>query len=450
MKKLLFCILFFLHQVSTLAQLKVGENPGMLDENAEFEVESLNKGLLLPRLALQATNLSSPLSAYVAGIIVYNTQSSGSGEFGVTPGMYYSDGTKWIKINSYTDGSETKILAGSNVTIQGIGTNESPYIIQFNPNQTTTTNPITSLPVSGDLFGTTEAANVVGLQGHPISSQHPELGQILQWGLNGWTPTTFNSTNLYTTDGFLTGNRTVAQNTSTIAFTNTATTGTSHFTIDETTLNIDAVNNRVGIGTANPAESLSIVGGSIGIDYGQSIRTNNTSHLRRDLLKTSWDSAISADILTISTPGTGKGNIVLQTSDNLGALSTRLTINEAGNVGIGTSVPTERLEVNGNIRANAMIVNSDFKLKKTILPVRNSLENLSKINAYSYYFKKDTQSVDLQFGLIAQEIQGIYPNLVTNNGEHLGVNYVQLIPILIDAIKELKAEINALKEQLKK
>lgn len=362
MKFFFYLIVFLLLHVSVKAQLKIGKNPGMLNENAELEVESLNKGFLLPRMALQATHLPSPLNEHVAGMTIYNTHTSGEGEFAVFPGMYYSDGTKWVRINVITDGSETKLTAGSNVSILGTGTASSPYTISFNPNQTniSSTSP---LPVSGDLFGTTDAARVIGLQGYSVSTQEPVLGQLLQWSQNGWTPTTFNTVNLYTTDGILTENRIITQNDKSIAFSSSAIIGTSHFTIDGTTLNIDAVNNRVGI---------------------------------------------------------------------------------------GTSTPTERLEVNGNIRVNSIIVNSDFNLKKTILPVKNSLDNLSKLNAYTYYFKKDTQSVDLQFGLIAQEVQHVYPNLVTSGGEYLGVNYVQLIPILIDAIKELKAEIDTLKKQIKK
>ncbi|MFC4740008.1 tail fiber domain-containing protein [Flavobacterium ponti] len=120
-----------------------------------------------------------------------------------------------------------------------------------------------------------------------------------------------------------------------------------------------------------------------------------------------------------------------------------------GKVGIGTSTPSEALEVNGNIRTNAVILNSDSNLKKEIKPLASVLEDLSQITTYSYYFKKDEKSSDLQFGLLAQEVQKIYPNLVASNGEYLGVNYIQLIPVLIKAIQELQVEVNFLKEQLK-
>lgn len=66
--------------------------------------------------------------------------------------------------------------------------------------------------------------------------------------------------NLYKDNGTLISNRTVAQADKTLAFTNTATTGTSHFTVDGTTLNVDAVNDRVGINNAVPTAKLDVIG----------------------------------------------------------------------------------------------------------------------------------------------------------------------------------------------
>lgn len=67
-----------------------------------------------------------------------------------------------------------------------------------------------------------------------------------------------NDKNLYDGNGTLSSNRTVAMGTNTLAVTSTATSGTSHFTVDGSTLNVDAVNIRVGIGTNAPAGALDI------------------------------------------------------------------------------------------------------------------------------------------------------------------------------------------------
>lgn len=59
---------------------------------AGLDVYFPNKGLLIPRVALTGTANFAPLSAHVAGMIVYNTATAGD----VKPGFYYDDGTKWV------------------------------------------------------------------------------------------------------------------------------------------------------------------------------------------------------------------------------------------------------------------------------------------------------------------------------------------------------------------
>src|SRR5690606_32807803 len=68
--------------------------------NAVLELRSItnDKGLVLPRVALSAVNLAAPFSAHIEGMTVYNTQTSGTGNNKITPGIYYNDGTQWLKI----------------------------------------------------------------------------------------------------------------------------------------------------------------------------------------------------------------------------------------------------------------------------------------------------------------------------------------------------------------
>ena len=68
--------------------------------------------------------------------------------------------------------------------------------------------------------------------------------------------------NIYDNNGTIQSNRTVAQADKTLAITSTATTGTNHFSVDGSTLSVDAVNNRVGIGTTAPATKLDINNGT--------------------------------------------------------------------------------------------------------------------------------------------------------------------------------------------
>lgn len=119
------------------AQVKIGVNPSLLNNNAALEIESLNKGLLLPRLALNATTSTSPLNSFVAGMFIYNISSVND----VTPGIYYSDGSKWIKINPVTSQSTPAAvwsLSGNSGTAPGnnfLGTTDNASLV-FKTNNT--------------------------------------------------------------------------------------------------------------------------------------------------------------------------------------------------------------------------------------------------------------------------------------------------------------------------
>lgn len=94
------------------AQLKVGDNPTVVNSSAILDVESTTKGVLLPRVALTARNSASPLSAFVAGMIVYNTANAGTSPNDVTPGFYYSDGSKWQKVAPMSSAQEVVEVSG--------------------------------------------------------------------------------------------------------------------------------------------------------------------------------------------------------------------------------------------------------------------------------------------------------------------------------------------------
>jgi hypothetical protein len=76
--------------------LKIGDNPQSINPDAMLEIESSNKGLLLPLIALKSTLRPTPLKNFTRGMIVYNTST----DIDITPGLYYCDGTKWIKTNA--------------------------------------------------------------------------------------------------------------------------------------------------------------------------------------------------------------------------------------------------------------------------------------------------------------------------------------------------------------
>lgn len=104
MKKIYLAILFLALSAVGMAQTKIGGSP-TIDPNAMLEIESVNKGLLLPRLELFQTSDSAPLAAHVAGMTIYNTKAQND----VVPGFYYNDGTKWQQMVT-TDNKAVKFF----------------------------------------------------------------------------------------------------------------------------------------------------------------------------------------------------------------------------------------------------------------------------------------------------------------------------------------------------
>lgn len=92
----------------------------------------------------------------------------------------------------------------------------------------------------------------------------------------------------------------------------------------------------------------------------------------------------------------------------------------------------------GPMWADSYNVNSDQSLKKNILPITSTLSSLLALNGYTYNWKDDKKEQTLQSGFLAQEVQKIYPHLVsTSEKGTLGVNYIGLMPMIIEAMKEL-------------
>ncbi|WP_175622878.1 hypothetical protein [Chryseobacterium schmidteae] len=95
------CIIFSGISINAQVHLSSISTTTPVNPESILHLENPNdKGFLLTRLSLQATNLPNPLSAHVAGMVVYNTAIAGTSPNNVSTGMYYNDGTKWIKLTT--------------------------------------------------------------------------------------------------------------------------------------------------------------------------------------------------------------------------------------------------------------------------------------------------------------------------------------------------------------
>ncbi|MBL7741592.1 MAG: tail fiber domain-containing protein [Chitinophagaceae bacterium] len=94
--------------------------------------------------------------------------------------------------------------------------------------------------------------------------------------------------------------------------------------------------------------------------------------------------------------------------------------------------------------------NSDARLKKNIIPVRNSLQKILSLSGYHYNWINKTSDASLQTGVLAQEVETQMPELVKTDEEGVkSVNYNGMIPYLIEAIKELKKDNEILREEIR-
>jgi len=87
---------------------------------------------------------------------------------------------------------------------------------------------------------------------------------------------------------------------------------------------------------------------------------------------------------------------------------------------------------------------SDRRLKTNIIPLTYGLSDILKLNPVSYNWKDGTNGK--QFGFIAQEVQEIMPDAV-KDGEYLGLEKDAIYSALVNAIKELKQELDNLKNK---
>jgi hypothetical protein len=101
---------------------------------------------------------------------------------------------------------------------------------------------------------------------------------------------------------------------------------------------------------------------------------------------------------------------------------------------------------------------SDERIKNILGPVNYGLDEIKQLDPVSYALKSDPEQVP-HLGFIAQQVNPIIPESIFDTDDHiegepedaptkLGMEYVALIPVLVNAIKELSAEVDALKVQL--
>ena len=217
---------------------------------------------------------------------------------------------------------------------------------------------------------------------------------------------------------------------------------------------------------------------SFGNDAVEIDNTTNSSHSVYGVSSICTNTSTSGSAGSIGLYGKGNG---LMSGRNIGVLGTiNNSYNGAGIYGT-TGSSTSNVDGKyagyfaGNVKVtgtvNGIVVSSsDIRLKDNIHTLEendiedSSLDKLEFLTPISYNYKQDTNKryalseganedsavepnqvmEKTHFGLIAQELQEVFPDLVyENDNGYLSVNYTELIPILVQAIKELNAKVES-------
>jgi hypothetical protein len=203
-----------------------------------------------------------------------------------------------------------------------------------------------------------------------------------------------------------------------------------------------AATGRVGLGTASPSTALHLSSAAQGFTTLGQFLISDTADANRQL-RFGYDSTIEAGWIQASKVATNFEPLLLNPN--------------GGNVGIGTSAPTDLLSVNGSASkpgGGTWSVFSDERLKNIKGSYTSGLSAVMKLQPIRYEYKRDNalsiKSEGEHIGFGAQAVQQVIPEAVTKNAEgYLMVNNDPIIWTMLNAIKEQQKEIVELKRQIR-
>ena len=255
-------------------------------------------------------------------------------------------------------------------------------------------------------------------------------------------------------------------------------------TVDTTTLVVDSTNNRVGIGTSSPGRTLEVYssGPALKFNNGTNAFTIGTGGFvdgsnslvffdegvgERMRLDSSGNLGIGTNspnnILhvygatqnTLARFESGDANAFIAFKDNsttytptIGAIGDNFSV-------FVNSAERLRLETDGDLHADGDVIAysttvSDERLKTNIQGIENAVAKVGQLNGYTFEYKADGK---VSAGVIAQEVEQVLPEAVSekklplktdDDQDYKVVNYDALHGLLIEAIKELSARVEAL------
>lgn len=394
------------------------------DPSALLELEANDKGFLIPRIALQSDVDVTTISAPATSLLVFNT-NAGMTNGGV--GFWYFDGTKWVPLTGGGSGGST--------------TDHNTLNEAYNE-------------------GGPGAGRVITANSGAVEINHSSLAS----GNKAIIATT-NQNESFAIDATNSGTGVALRGQSTQASNSfAAIQGETNSTVTTNSAILGA-NSGAGYGVAGQIPASATGAAAI---FGNNLRTNGG----HGVLGEGYNGVVG-----ISSRMDGFGVYGM----NTGAYDPTETVPTAGVYGIGiTGVYGQTtdltngwagyftfdigVEGDGYALGQWFIV-SDYRLKRNVTPIPNALEKIMSLSGNSYTLSipyrneagEVTTQEKVEYGVIAQEVEAVFPEMISekavfnrlgDNTEYKTVSYDQLIPVAIEAIKELNEKINQLEEKI--
>lgn len=208
-----------------------------------------------------------------------------------------------------------------------------------------------------------------------------------------------------------------------------------------------------GVNTPVPAAPLHVSGDSAVV---ANIEGSSTIGTWFNVSNTSVGGVYWRMISTGSGNGEGTGKLLLGYGPNAGSQGTVMTLQQNGNVGIGTATPAQRLTVNGNVLANNVAVPSSIRFKDHVAVMDDALASLMKLEGVRFDWKpewaKERPGREHDIGFVAEDVQKVFPEIVFRDagGAVVGMDYSRLTAVAVQAIKQQQAQRDADKKELER
>ena len=448
MKQLYFIISIFL-SLTVQAQIGIGTTT----PTGALDILSANSGIVIPRIALSSRLVAAPVTnpqggALTNGTMIWNTAIAGTSPNNVVPGFYYWNSGAWNAIagvptrdwaiggNSITDPTTEFIGTITNQDFRVRTNNSERFTFTNNGRLRSSDNGTAAIPTYSWNGDTDTGMFRFGADVLNFTTNGTERVRVHNGGISFFNTTTNAERFRFECDVLNLGSA------SAVGFYNTGGQGSNQWTLNSTQSTTD--------------------GGSI-LGICLNIANNN----------------MAVNGVNFGSNGTGvRGLHIATTGAGTGVLGTSNSSDAIGVVGIipttGTWLGYGGLFLGGLGYANGVYNLSDKNIKKNIVTIPSALNKIMQIRGvsynhdevkYPYLFGGDTKTY---LGFVAQEIKMIFPEVVTQkmiktsgnspendktdiaSGKELlhAVDYTQIIPVLVEAMKEQQIIIENLRNRI--